>query len=116
FERAVLLLKLHGSVATGEVIAPTWNKAISKRMSAVWQQAHDVLAAANQIRIVGYSLPVADAYIKYLVKSAVMTAPNLKRIDVICRDRTDQVASRYKDFVRFRYARFSNADVLQYLS
>jgi hypothetical protein len=112
----VPLAKLHGGVDTDHLIAPTWNKGISKTMSSVWQSAHDLLRTANQIRIIGYSLPVADAYIKYLLKSAVIDAPNLKSIDVICQDHNGTTHPRYKEFINFGYARFANADVRVYLA
>ena len=111
----VPLLKLHGSVDAENIMAPTWNKGVPKSMAAVWQQAHDALSSANQIRIVGYSLPGADAYIKYLLKSAVVRAPNLKAIDVLCRDHSGATHARYKEFIRFGYARFVSADVVEYL-
>jgi hypothetical protein len=115
-EPAVYVAKLHGSVDTNQVIAPTWNKGIDETMSLVWQRAHEILKTANQIRIIGYSLPVADAYIKYLLKSAVIDTPNLKAIDIICRDRGAGTLSRYKEFVRFGYGRFANTDVLLYFA
>jgi hypothetical protein len=114
-EHIVPLSKLHGSVDGGDIMAPTWNKGVPKSMAAVWQEAHDLLSSANQIRIIGYSLPVADAYIKYLLKSAVVKAPNLKAIDVLCRDHSGATETRYKQFIRFGYTRFASADVAEYL-
>jgi hypothetical protein len=116
YEHLVPLLKLHGSVDAENIVAPTWNKGVPKSIAAVWQQAHDLFTSANQIRIVGYSLPVADAYIKYLLKSAVVRAPNLKAIDVLCRDSTGATRARYNEFIRFGYTRFANADVVEYLT
>src|SRR5262249_8947261 len=60
----VPLAKLHGSVDSNNIIAPTWNKAIARGILEVWTAAHKLLSCANEIRVVGYSLPVADAYIK----------------------------------------------------
>jgi hypothetical protein len=114
-EHVVPLLKLHGSVDGEDIMAPTWNKGVPKSMAAVWQEAHDTLSSANQIRIIGYSLPVADAYIKYLLKSAVVKASNLKAIDVLCRDPSGATEARYKEFIRFGYTRFASADVVDYL-
>jgi hypothetical protein len=111
----VPLLKLHGSVDAENIMVPTWNKGVPKSMAGIWQRAHDILSNANQIRIIGYSLPVADAYINYLLKSAVVKAPNLKAIDVMCRDHDGATLARYKEFIRFGYARFVSADVIEYL-
>ena len=84
-------------------------------MITTWAAAHEILREANQIRIIGYSLPLADAYIKYLFKSAVIDAPHLKQIDVICRDSDGQTWNRYREFIRLDYARFAIADVTSYL-
>lgn len=115
-DHTVPLLKLHGSVNDETIMAPTWNKGVPKNMAKIWEKAHEVLSSANQIRIIGYSLPVADAYLKYLLKSAVVKAPNLKAIDVICRDNNGATLARYKEFIRLGYARFVNADVISYLT
>jgi hypothetical protein len=108
--------KLHRSIDDeGSVIAPTWNKTISKRMLATWSAAHQLLQSANELRIIGYSLPVADAYIKYLLKSAVIDSDHLKHIDIICRDVDGATRARYKEFITFKYARFADSPVESYL-
>src|SRR6267378_4692717 len=109
------LAKLHGTIDDNSVIAPTWNKTISKRMIATWSEAHKCLQTANELRIIGYSLPVADAYIKYLLKSAVIDSDHLKHIDIVCRDSDGATRARYKDFITFKYARFANSPVEGYL-
>jgi hypothetical protein len=111
----VPLAKLHGSVDSDNIIAPTWNKAIARGILKVWTAAHKLLSSANEIRIIGYSLPLADAYIKYLLKSAVVASPHLKQIDIICRDGDGSTRSRYRDFISFKYARFAGADIHDYL-
>jgi uncharacterized C2H2 Zn-finger protein len=50
-----------------------------------------------------------------LLKSAVVRAPNLKAIDVVCRDGNGATKARYQEFIRFGYARFMNADVTEYM-
>jgi hypothetical protein len=111
----VPLAKLHGSVDSDNIIAPTWNKSVARGILEVWATAHKLLSSANEIRIVGYSLPVADAYIKYLLKSAVVKSPHLKQIDILCRDGDGSTRSRYRDFISFKYARFAGADIHDYL-
>ncbi len=110
----VPLAKLHGSANSDQIIPPTWNKGINKKMAEVWSGAHEILRKANHIRILGYSLPIADAYIKYLLKSAAIEAPHLKQIDVLCRDSDGQTWARYRDFIKFDYARFAMAGVGDY--
>ncbi len=109
------LAKLHGSIDTGEIIPPTWSKGVNRNISSAWKLAYHLLADATHIRIIGYSLPTADAYVKYLLKSAVIQDPHIKRIDVICRDSDGSVKKRYDDFIKFDYYKFINSDVTKYL-
>src|SRR5690606_29593289 len=81
-----------------------------------WKNAFRLLKEANHIRFVGYSLPVADSYIKYLLKSSVVEAPHLKSIDVICLDSDGNTESRYDDFFEFNNYRFKNGSVVDYLN
>jgi hypothetical protein len=111
---AVPLAKLHGSIDSGEIIAPTWNKSLHPNLIKTWDAAHKLLAEATQIRILGYSLPVADAYIKYLLKSAAVDSMALKRIDVICLD-SGGIQQRYFDFIHFKGRRFKNANISGYM-
>lgn len=113
-----MLCKLHGSAATGQnIVLPTWNKALQdEKIIATWRAARRVLQEANQIRFLGYSLPEADAYVRYLIKSALVRAENFRRIDVVCLDDHEQsVERRYKAFVESPLLRFRNADIGDYL-
>lgn len=112
----VYLAKLHGSIDAGDIIPPTWNKSlVDKRIISSWKLAFKLLEQANQIRIVGYSLPETDSYVRYLLKAAVLNAPNLKRIHVICLDPDGTVEHRYREFVAFRNFSFKTTGVQQYL-
>ncbi len=113
--RRVSLAKLHGSVDTGVIVPPTWNKALDQDLLDSWKLAFRLLREANHIRIIGYSLPIADAYVKYLLKSAVIHAPHLKTIDVLCLDNTGEVRDRYERFVEFNRFRFVSGSVVDYL-
>ena len=113
--RSVPLAKLHGSVDTGAIVPPTWNKALNQDLSASWKLAFKLLSEANHIRVIGYSLPTADAYVKYLLKAAAIRAPHLKSIDVLCLDHTGEVHQRYERFVEFGRFRFVSDSVLNYL-
>ena len=109
------LSKLHGSVESKVLVPPTWNKGLHKEVSSIWKNAYRLLVDANYIRFVGYSLPTSDSYVKYLLKSAVLKAEHLKKIDVICLDPDGSVRKRYDDFITFKYYRFVNADIDDYL-
>ena len=108
------LTKIHGCVSSGNIIPPTWNKKSDDNLILVWKLAKKMLENANHIRILGYSLPISDSYIKYLLKSSVLKSSHLKTIDVITLDPSGDVKKRYDNFIDFNYYRFKNADILDY--
>ena len=110
------LAKLHGSLDTGLIVPPTWAKGNNSKITPIWKHAYQILKEANHLRFIGYSLPIADSYIKFLLKSAVVKTEHLKSIDVICLDKDDSVKKRFDDFFEFDYYRFANASVTDYLS
>jgi hypothetical protein len=110
------LAKLHGSVETGNIIPPTWNKGNHPEIVPTWKLAYQLLTGADHLRIIGYSLPTADSYVRYLFKSAVISNQHLKTIDIVCLDPDGSVKARYDQFVKFDYYRFFNADTLNYLT
>jgi len=109
------LAKLHGSVDTKMIVPPTWNKGLYEDIKPAWQLAGKLLTEANHIRIIGYSLPVADAYIKYLLKAAIIRCDYLKSIDVLCLDRDGSVKDRYDELICYPNYRFINSDIKDYL-
>lgn len=111
-----LLLKLHGDVKDCSIIPPTFVKGLyHPGIPDLWKSAYKVLMEANQIRIIGYSLPMTDSYIKYLLKAAITTSFKLEKIDVLCKDENGDVERRFKDFIKFRNFRFNKGDVISYL-
>lgn len=116
-EQAPALAKLHGCVDAKSVVPPTWNKSLHKGINREWKLAYEVLKRANHIRILGYSLPVADTYVKYLLKSAIIETKNLKSLHVICLDdEKGSVKARYSAFIDYPNYKFVNANVATYLS
>lgn len=109
------LAKLHGSVDSGVVVPPTWSKGNTPKIIPTWKLAYQLLSDATHLRIIGYSLPVADAYVKYLLKAATTDNPRLKRVDVICLDPHGDAKGRYDAFIKFDYYKFINASVIDYL-
>lgn len=108
------IAKLHGSV-DGAIIPPTWNKDVPKEIKASWRLAHEVLAGANEIRIMGYSLPSTDNHIRYLVSVGLKDCQNLKKLDIILRDAEGTSKRRYRElFDAFPNCRFRSANVEQY--
>ena len=110
------LCKLHGSIDTGDIIPPTWNKRLAQgTLLKAWEIAHFLLQHANHVRIIGYSLPEADSYIKYLLRAASLNNLHLKTFDVLCLDRDETVRKRYDAFVCFPNYRFKSGCVKNYL-
>jgi len=101
------LAKLHGCAEEGNIIPPTWRKGSSEVIEA-WKLAYNLIRDANQIRIVGYSLPVSDSYVRYLLKSAIRDSANLKNIDVIVYDSDASVEKRFREFIDLKTFRFKN--------
>ncbi len=113
----VPLAKLHGSIDSDDIVPPIWSKSLTPlSIRQSWQVAYELLKAANEIRIIGYSLPESDAYVRYLLRAAVIDTPNLKRIDVLCKDNGDkEIERRYRGFVTFRHFKFNGTTTETYL-
>lgn len=106
------LAKLHGSVHSNEIVPPTWAKGTHPSIVTTWKTAYQILKDSNHIRFIGYSLPVADSYLKYLLKSAVIESHHLKSLDVICMDWNGDVRARYEDFFALSNFRFKNSSIV----
>ncbi len=112
----VPIAKLHGSAEDLNIIPPTWNKKIDNEILSTWKMARLLLEEANHIRILGYSLPVSDTYIQYLLKTAMLKSSHLKTIDIIGLDNIEgELENRYDRFIEFKYKRFKNANIMEYL-
>jgi hypothetical protein len=110
------LIKLHGSVDKGDIIPPTFNKGLyGSELPQSWKHASTILSQAHEIRVIGYSLPLTDSYIKYLLMASVDKARDLDRIDWIVRDSSSVVRDRIKQFVSFKNVRMVQADSAHYL-
>jgi hypothetical protein len=97
---APALAKLHGGVADVSIVPPTWSKGSHPQIVPHWQLAARLVSQAHHIRIIGYSLAPADSYIRFLLKHAVLEAPNLKTIDVMCVDNAKgSVERNYRTFL-----------------
>ena len=109
------LVKLHGSVDGPDIVPPTWSKSLSPSILPEWRRAEMLLERANHIRVLGYSLPVSDTYIHYLLKATVLKNEHLKSIDVVNVDWNGKAKARFDDFVNFKYYRFATKRVEDYL-
>ncbi|SRR6266480_3874496 len=96
------LVKLHGSVVDQSSIVPPLLNKQYENLAGLWSEAFRILKSANEIRVVGYSLPEADSYVRFLLRSAAVETTHLQRIDVLCQDDTGRVQRRYGNFITFK--------------
>lgn len=118
-ERVTPLAKIHGSVDDGTIIPPTWNKGLAEeKIVTAWKLAYELLREANYIRIIGYSLPKSDSYIKYLLRAALpesKSVSHVKQLDVLCYDPDGSVKERYDEFIDWPNYRFVSGRTESYL-
>lgn len=97
---------------TGEpvIVPPTWNKADSHRsLSRVWSRAALELSQAENIIVIGYSMPETDAFFRYLYALGTVGPVLLKRFWVFDPDTTGVVKERFENLLghgakpRFQY-------------
>jgi hypothetical protein len=110
--QGVMLAKLHGSVRT-EIVPPTWNKKIHEKILPAWQAAFRLVAEANEIRFIGYSLPETDSYFRYFLKAAISQSFNLQRVDVLC---SGNVHNRYQELFEANRLQFNTGKTEHYLT
>ena len=95
-------LKAQHSDATGlpVLVAPTFNKGDSHRtLSKVWETAAKLLSEAENIFVVGYSLPPGDGFFEYLYALGTVGSTLLERLWVFNPDSTGEVNSRFQKLI-----------------
>jgi hypothetical protein len=101
-----------GKMVTGEavLVPPTWNKGETHRtLSRVWSRAALALSEAENIFVVGYSMPETDAFFRYLYALGTVGQTLLRRFWVFDIDSTGAVQKRFENLLgpgaksRFRF-------------
>lgn len=113
------LIKLHGSADDyNTIIPPTWNKLQSEERRNYWKRAYDLLNDADEIRILGYSLPHTDTYFKYFLTCCLRNSKKLEKFTVITLDNDNRTRGNYENFFdkNFDIFEFYSADIEKYLS
>jgi NAD-dependent SIR2 family protein deacetylase len=92
------------------LVPPTWNKnATNPSLLNVWKRAAQELTTAENIFVIGYSLPATDLFFRYLFALGTTGPTRIKRFWVFNRDPTGATESRFRELVgpalraRFRY-------------
>ncbi|MBN2058370.1 MAG: hypothetical protein JW782_06210 [Candidatus Saganbacteria bacterium] len=92
------------------IVPPTWNKSeYHKFLSNVWSQAAKELSDAENIFIIGFSLPETDMFFKYLFALGSIGSGHIERFWVFNPDNSGGVENRYRELIgtgiqrRFKY-------------
>tara|TARA_R110002020_G_scaffold26323_4_gene85021 strand:- start:12584 stop:13561 length:978 start_codon:yes stop_codon:yes gene_type:complete len=89
FEDAAAVLKA-GLVP--QIVPPTWNKTIAKKLAEVWSSAITRLETATRIYVVGFSMPQTDMHFKYLLAAGLQKNFSLREIVFV--DPSDTIPTR----------------------
>jgi hypothetical protein len=93
------------------IVPPTWNKnQYHGQLSNVWNGAANELNSADNIIIIGFSIPETDSFFKYLLGLGLMNGNRIRQIVVINKDDSAEIKARYNNL--FGYGIYSR---LQYV-
>jgi len=82
------------------LIPPTWDKAQRHRqIASVWRKAAEELASAQNIFVIGYSLPETDSFFRYLFALGADSPTRIKRFWVFNPDEDGTVEVRFRKLV-----------------
>lgn len=85
----------HGISREVAIVPPTWNKAQHyAEISHVWRMAAQKLSQAENIMIMGYSLPPTDEFFRYLFALGTVGSARLQRLMVF--DPDPEVDKKYR--------------------
>jgi len=80
------------------LVPPTWSKAINRwrAVADVWAQAVRNIESAQQIVVIGYSMPETDTFFKYLLSLGLKANRGLHRVVVVNPSATPALRTRYE--------------------
>lgn len=94
------------------LVPPTWNKTeYHDQLSSIWKRAAEELASAENVFIIGYSLPETDSFFRYLFALGSESSTRIRRFWVFNPDPDHTVEPRFRALVgrgienRFRFER-----------
>lgn len=94
------------------LVPPTWNKTdYSESLGNVWKTAAAELSTAENVFVMGYSLPETDSFFRFLFALGAAGEPLINRFWVFDPDPSDMVRPRYEKLLgmaakaRFRFER-----------
>ena len=92
------------------IVPPTWNKnSYHGQLSNVWSKAAYEIAEAENIFIIGYSLPETDSFFRYLYALGSESTKRLRNFVVVNKDNSGTTERRFRELIgkgienRFHY-------------
>jgi hypothetical protein len=93
------------------LVPPSWNKLdYGRHLAPIWKRAAEELSNAENIFVIGYSLPETDAFFRHLYALGSLGDRLIKRFWVFDLDRSGSVESRFRAVLgkaalsRFKYS------------
>jgi hypothetical protein len=82
------------------IVPPTWNKTQHHAdIAGVWRTAAAHLAEAENIFVIGYSLPPTDQFFRYLYALGTVGDVRLKRLWVFDPDTSGALEARFRELL-----------------
>ncbi len=82
------------------IVPPTWNKTgHHHQIAPVWRAAGEVLGKAENIFVIGYSLPASDYFFRYLFALAADSKTRIRRFWVYDPSAENGVAERFRNML-----------------
>ena len=104
------------------IVPPTWNKSrYHSELTEVWAQASNELEEAENIFVIGFSLPDTDIFFKHLYALGTVGDTPLKRFWVFDPDESGTVKDRYEKLLgpgalaRFKYHKLTFEQALSHI-
>jgi len=101
------------------LVPPTWNKTgYHEQLANVWKKAAAELSTAENIFVIGYSLPETDSFFRYLYALGSESPIRIKRFWVFNPDIEGGVEQRFRDLIgrgienRFEYFKVKFQDAI----
>ncbi len=98
---------LHGPSRWGEailpqpvIVPPTWNKGLYQEMlKSVWREASKALAGAENIFVIGYSLPMSDHFFRSFYTLSTISDSIIERFWVFDPADSSEVTDRFRSLL-----------------
>lgn len=82
------------------IVPPTWNKtAYHGQLSKVWSRASTEISQAENIIVIGYSLPETDSFFRYLYALGSDSSTRLRNFVVVDPDNNNEVMKRFQGLI-----------------